>query len=145
MSDRPNNYRLGIGLDNHHEYPRAHHFNYSRSTSNEGKAFYDREQAKWPHKSTDHSIHHPLYLDTAVCGFWWYGSRHTLARGVSRSDEQLKPLREGLVQGRSSIIYGATKGTTLADMEPFHGTASRFLQDVCVGVRRCSFPAEKGK
>ena len=51
-------------------------------------------------------------------------------RDVSRSDQQLMSLREGLVRGRSSMVYGVTKGGFLADMEPFHGTASRFLQEV---------------
>ncbi|CAM9272261.1 unnamed protein product, partial [Laminaria digitata] len=48
----------------------------------------------------------------------------------SRSDQQLTSLRERLVQGRSSTVYGMTNGGTLADMEPFHRTASRFLQEV---------------
>eukprot|EP00904_Undaria_pinnatifida_P002354 jgi/Undpi1/12119/HiC_scaffold_5.g01795.m1 len=48
----------------------------------------------------------------------------------SRSDEQLAPLREGLARGRSSTIYGMTSGPALADMTPFHDTASRFLEEV---------------
>ncbi|CAM9511475.1 unnamed protein product, partial [Laminaria digitata] len=48
----------------------------------------------------------------------------------SRSDAQLVTLRDGLVLGRSSILYGTTKGPTLNDMEPFHDTASKFLQEV---------------
>lgn len=56
--------------------------------------------------------------------------RKKTKRDVSRSDQQLMSLREGLVRGRSSMVYGVTKGEFLADMEPFHGTASRFLQEV---------------
>ncbi|CAM9252771.1 unnamed protein product, partial [Laminaria digitata] len=48
----------------------------------------------------------------------------------SRSAEQLSMLREGLVRGQSLIVYGLSKGPTLADMEPFHGTASMFLLEV---------------
>ena len=56
--------------------------------------------------------------------------RKKTKRDESRSDQQLMSLREGLVRGRSSMVYGVTKGEFLADMEPFHGTASRFLQEV---------------
>lgn len=52
------------------------------------------------------------------------------AHDMNRSDQQLTSLREGLVRGRASTVYGITNGGTLADMQPFHGTASRFLQEV---------------
>lgn len=55
-----------------------------------------------------------------------------IARHVNRSNEELISLREGLGRGRALTVYGMTKGGTLADMVPFHGTASIFLQEVRV-------------
>lgn len=49
---------------------------------------------------------------------------------IDRSDEQLIPLREGLERSRYSLLYGVTTGPALADVIPFHGTASRFLLEV---------------
>ena len=60
------------------------------------------------------------------------------ARDADRSDEQLATLRDGLVRAQSSILYGVSTGPNVTDMEPFHGTASRFLQEVCVGVKYCA-------
>ena len=39
-------------------------------------------------------------------------------------------LYDRLMGAQSTILYGISKGPDLADMEPFHGTASRFLQEV---------------
>lgn len=86
-----------------------------------------------PHTVTDGSVGlHPRF---AYCSFVKLSSGHVYriikrARDMNRSDEQLQSLREGLVRGRASLTYGKTKGGTLADMEPFHDTASRFLQEV---------------
>ena len=65
-------------------------------------------------------------------GFGDISRQNERVRDVNRSDQQLLSLREGLVRGRSFTVYGMTRGTgrKLADMEPFHGTASRFLQEV---------------
>ena len=65
-------------------------------------------------------------------GFGDISRQNERVRDVNRSDQQLLSLREGLVRGRSSTVYGMTRGTgtKLADMEPFHGTASRFLREV---------------
>lgn len=56
---------------------------------------------------------------------------------IGRSDDQLIPLREGLERSRSSLLYGVTTGTALADVIPFHGTASRFLLEVGAIVFKC--------
>ena len=64
----------------------------------------------------------------------WTILMHKHARDVIRSDQELESLREGLVRGRSSTLYGTTKGGALADMIPYHDTASRFLQDVRGGT-----------
>lgn len=61
-----------------------------------------------------------------------FSFRFKRARDIDRSDKQLTMLREGLERARSSILYGLTSGPTLADMKPFHGTASRFLEEVRV-------------
>lgn len=66
-------------------------------------------------------------------------TRYMPARDVDRSDEQLSMLREGLTRARSLILYGISKGPALADMQPFHGTASMFLLEVCTSTRlQCS-------
>ncbi|CAM9549883.1 unnamed protein product [Laminaria digitata] len=46
----------------------------------------------------------------------------------TRSDAQLANLLEGLERARTSLVYGVSTGPTLADMKPYHGTGSRFLQ-----------------
>lgn len=58
--------------------------------------------------------------------------RHVHARNDDRSDEQLAILRERVVRSQSLIVYGISTGPALADMQPFHGTASMFLREVCV-------------
>lgn len=56
------------------------------------------------------------------------------AHNDDRSDEQLSKLREALVRSQSLIVYGISNGPALADMQPFHGTASMFLLEVGVHV-----------
>lgn len=51
----------------------------------------------------------------------------------TRSEEQLAPLRRGLIQGINSIVYGKTSGPELSDMHPFADTATRFLKEVTFG------------